>query len=82
MIFVVLYKTRTKLTRDHIAQPNKPFSGTKTIGVWWTLGRYDAVRVFEARDEKEAMKMSLALDGASSETLVAVDRAEAVKMLG
>ena len=82
MIFVVLYKFRRKLTRDDIAQANKVFSGTKTLGVWWTLGRYDAVRVFEARDEKEAMKMSLALDGASSETLVAVDRAEAVKMLG
>jgi uncharacterized protein with GYD domain len=82
MIFVVLYKFRRKLTKDDIAKANKVFSGVKTIGVWWTLGRFDAVRIFEARDEKDAMRLNLALEGASSETLVAVDRAEAVKLLG
>jgi uncharacterized protein with GYD domain len=81
MIFVSLYKFRRKLTKADIDNANRVFSGVKVHGVWWTLGRFDAVRVFEARDEKEAMKLNLALEGASSETLVAVDRAEAVKLM-
>ena len=81
MIFVTLYKFRHKLTKSDIDQANRVFSGAKTIGVWWTLGRFDAVRVFEAKDEKEAMKLNLALEGASSETMVAVNREEAVKLL-
>jgi uncharacterized protein with GYD domain len=81
MIFVTLYKFRRKLTKSDIDQANRTFSGTKNIGVWWTLGRFDAVRVFEAKDEKEAMKLNLALEGASSETMVAVNREEAVKLL-
>ena len=82
MIFVTLYKFRRKPTKSDIEQANRAFSGAKTIGVWWTLGRFDAVRVFEAKDEEEAMKANMALDAASAETLVAVSREDAVKMLG
>jgi uncharacterized protein with GYD domain len=82
MIFVTLYKFRRTPTKADIDRANRAFSGTKTIGVWWTLGRFDAVRVFEAKDEKEAMKMNMALDAASAETLVAVSREDAVKLLG
>ena len=49
---------------------------------YWTLGRYDAVVVFEALSEKEAMKMSIEIsDWVKTETLVAIPRAEAVKLL-
>ncbi len=49
---------------------------------YWTLGRYDAVVVFEAKSEKEAMKMSIALsEWVATETLVAISREEAVKLL-
>lgn len=82
MMFVTLYKFRKKLTQEDLAKATKVFAGTKTVGVWWTLGRFDAVRVYEAKDEKEAMRLNLALEGATSETLVAVDRAEAARLLG
>jgi len=82
MLFITLYKFRKKLTKADIEKANRAFSSVKSIGVWWTLGRFDAVRVFEAKDEKEAMKISLALEeSASAETMVALDRAEAVKLL-
>ena len=81
MIFVTLYKFRRKLTKQDIDNASKTFSAARNIGVWWTLGRFDAVRVFEAKDEKEAMKLNLALEGASTETLVAIPREEAVKLL-
>jgi uncharacterized protein with GYD domain len=56
--------------------------GVKVLSWYWTLGRYDAVVMFEAPSEKEAMKMSIEVsEWASLETLVAVPRAEAIKLL-
>lgn len=86
MIFVTLYRFRRKPTKEDIEKANKVFEqaskhGVKTIGVWWTLGRYDAVRVFEARDVKDAMKVNMQLDAANAETLVAIPREEAVELL-
>jgi uncharacterized protein with GYD domain len=86
MIFITLYKFRRKLTKADIANADKVFAaaakeGVKSVGVWWTLGRFDAVRVFEAKDVKQAMKTNLSLEAASSETLVAIDRKEAVKLI-
>jgi len=79
MIFVTLYKFRRRLTKADIENANKVFAGVKVHGLWWTLGRFDAVRVFEAKDEKEAMGLNIQLEGTSTETLVAVERNEAVK---
>ncbi|MDD1668837.1 MAG: GYD domain-containing protein [Methanomicrobiales archaeon] len=43
------------------------------LGIYWTLGRYDSVVVFEAPDEKVAMNMALRrADRMDVETLVAV----------
>ena len=86
MIFVSLYKFRRKPTKADIDKATRLFKqwekeGVKSLGVWWTLGRYDAVRVFQARNEKQAMKVNLQLEAAGSETLVAVKREEAVKLL-
>ncbi len=86
MIFVSLYKFRRKPTKADIDKANKVFKaaekeGVKTWGVWWTFGRYDAVRVFQARNEKQAMKINLQLEAAGSETLVAVKREEAIKLV-
>lgn len=42
-------------------------------GIWWTLGKYDTVVMFEAPDEKAAMNMVLKrADRMEIETLVAV----------
>jgi uncharacterized protein with GYD domain len=81
MIFITLYKFRRKITKADVDNADKVFSGTRSHGAWWTLGRYDAVRVYEAADAKAAMKLNLALEGAASETLVAVPREEAVKLV-
>jgi uncharacterized protein with GYD domain len=54
----------------------------KIIGWYWTLGRYDTAIIYEAENEKEALKTSLAVaDIVASETLVAMPREEAIKLL-
>jgi len=56
--------------------------GIKVIGWYWTLGRYDTAVIFEAANEKEALKTSLAVaDFVASETMVAIPREEAIKLL-
>jgi uncharacterized protein with GYD domain len=50
--------------------------------IYWTLGRYDAVSIIEAPSEKDAMKQLLPfVDIVDSETMVAVPREEAIKLL-
>ena len=52
------------------------------MSIYWTLGRYDAVSIIEAPTEKDAMKLLLPFqDILESETMVAVPRAEAIKLL-
>ena len=56
--------------------------GMKVMGWYWTLGRYDTVVIFEAANEMEALKMSLAVaEFVATETLVAIPREEAIKLL-
>ena len=56
--------------------------GIRIIGWYWTLGRYDTAIIFEAENEKEALKTSLAVaDFVATETLVAIPREEAIKLL-
>jgi uncharacterized protein with GYD domain len=56
--------------------------GINVLNWYWTLGRYDAVVVFEAENEKEAMKMSIGIsEWVTSETLVAIPREEAIKLV-
>jgi len=52
------------------------------IRIYWTLGRYDAVTIIEAPTEKDAMKILLPLqDVVDTETLVAIPREEAIKLV-
>jgi len=87
MIFITLAKWRRKMTKETIAQSGKLFDqmvkeGSKIIGRYWTLGRYDAVVIIEGKDEKTAMKSLLRWgDMVSTETLVAVTREEGMKLL-
>ena len=54
----------------------------KILGFYWALGRFGTVLIFEAADEKEAMGFAIgAGDAVATETLVAVPRKEAVKLL-
>jgi uncharacterized protein with GYD domain len=89
MIFIMFLKFKQKPTKGVIARLDKgrealAKAGAKIIGTYWTLGRYDTVTIFEAKDEKTFMKMALTADTfdiASSETMVAVTREEALKLI-
>jgi uncharacterized protein with GYD domain len=87
MMFVSLAKWRRKPTKDMVAQASKLLEqmtkeGAKILGVYWTLGRYDAIVVTEGTDEKTAMRALLRWgDLLSTETLVAVTREEAIKLV-
>ncbi|MEM2906276.1 MAG: GYD domain-containing protein [Candidatus Bathyarchaeia archaeon] len=87
MIFITLARWRRKPTKAIVAESSKLFErfvkeGGKILGIYWTLGRYDAVVITEGPDEKAAIKTLLRWgDLLSTETLVAVPREEAHKLL-
>ena len=90
MWFVTLVKFKhqpTKADTDKMtaywAEGEKKWGVKRHMG-FYTLGRYDAVFVSEAPDEKTAMKFALwspNAENVATETLVAVDRNEAVSWL-
>jgi len=83
----MLARWRRKPTKELVVQSGKLVEqmvkeGGKILGMYWTLGRYDAVLIAEAKDEKTFMKMAIRWgDMVSTETLVAVSREEALKLL-
>lgn len=87
MIFISLARWRKKPTKEMVAQASKLFEqmvkeGNKIVGRYWTLGRYDAIVIIEGKDEKAAMKSLLRWgDMLSTETLVALTREEAIKLV-
>lgn len=85
MIFISLIKFRKKASEvtevGRMIMQNLP-PGVKIIGTYWTLGRYDAVWVFEGKDEKDAIKLWLPAGNAvRTETMVSLSREEAMKLL-
>ena len=88
MIFISLGKMKNKPSKDMTGQASKAIEelrnarGVKVLGWYWTLGRYDTVIIFEAANEKEALKSALEVaDFVWSETLVAIPREEAIKLV-
>jgi uncharacterized protein with GYD domain len=87
LIFVGLAKFRKTPEKKDAGDTDKMIAEYKEKGInmlnwYWTLGRYDAVVVFEAESEKEAMKMAIEIsEWVSTETLVAIPREEARKLL-
>ena len=68
MIFISLGKMRKKPDKQLTDNATERMEGFKQKGIkilnwYWTLGRYDVVVVFEAPDEKEALKFNLRLCG-------------------
>jgi len=56
--------------------------GINFLKWYWTLEQYNTVVVFEAANEKEALKFSLGVaEFVSTETLVAIPRQEAINLL-
>jgi uncharacterized protein with GYD domain len=87
MIFITLSRWKKKPTKESVAESAKLFDklqqeGAKILGIYWTLGRYDAVTIIEGKDEKAAMQSLVRWgDLLSTETLVAVRAEEAHKLI-
>ena len=87
MIFISFGRFKKKPAKEVSVQVTKMLedikkSGIKILGFYWTLGRYDTVLILEAPNEKEAMKWSIgAADTVTTETMVAIQREEAIKLL-
>jgi len=86
MWFITLVKFRRPPTKDSLSKTQAFFQeatqkwGVKIHSTFWTLGRYDAVWITEAPDEKTAMKVALwnpVGENIATETMVAVSRDEA-----
>ncbi|MEN6342468.1 MAG: GYD domain-containing protein [Methanospirillum sp.] len=78
MLFIGLVKFKKALGAGIAAENLKDIeaderAGIRVLGVYWTLGQYDNVVLFEVPDEKAAMQMALKRrDRMEIETLVAV----------
>ncbi len=86
MFFITLAKWKKPPTKESTDRATKAFQDMEKQGinfrVYWTLGRYDAVAIVEAPTEKDAMQALLRfLELVDTETLVAVPREEAIKLL-
>ncbi len=87
MIFVSFGRFKKKPSKETSAGVTRMLDeakkhGIKIRGFYWTLGRYDTVMILEAPDEKVAMEMSIeAADVVATETMVAIPREEAIKLL-
>ena len=88
MIFITLtkWKKSPKKEQATVDQFTKKLEELEKQGIkmriYWTLGRYDAVSIIEAPNEKDAMKQLLPfVDIIDTETMVAVPREEAIKLL-
>ncbi len=83
MKFVGLIKFKKKVDRELVDWTVKKIQadekeGIRFLSIVWTLGRYDAVALYEAPDEKAAMKISIERGEIMDiETLVAVPVEEA-----
>ena len=84
--FISLVKWKQVPKKEPIEQATKRIEDLEKQGIkmsiYWTLGRYDAVTIIEAPTEKDAMKtLLLWQDMVDTETMVAIPREEAIKLL-
>jgi len=81
-------KLRRKPTEEDVKAMDKAIKEpkikeAKILSVHWTLGRYDLIIYSEAPNEKAALASTFQFgDVASTETLVAIPREEALKTVG
>ncbi len=85
MFFIALIKFKKK-ARDVVEVGKKVMQnlpeGVKILSTYWTLGEYDAVWIYEAPNEKVAVKLGIeAGEAMQTQTLVAITRDEAMKLL-
>jgi uncharacterized protein with GYD domain len=87
MWFIALVKLKVVPSKERAQSANARKAEAQKLGIkfheaFHTLGRYDAVSIFEAPDEKAAMRYSMmGRDVEVVETLVAVTREEVVSWM-
>ena len=87
MIFITLGKFRKKPTKEATAEVSGLMKGMTKEGIkflsfYWILGRYDTVVIMEAPDERTVIKANMKVsDIVSTETMIAVTREEAHKLI-
>ena len=86
MFFITLIKWKYPPTKEIVDPATKTLEKLEKQGIkirtFWTLGRYDAISIIEAPNEKDAMKTLLGFQEIiETETLTAVPREEAIKLL-
>ena len=85
--YVQLVKFRKKPTKEIIQQNLEAMERERKLGIhvreiYWTLGRFDAVVVLDAPDEKTVMKSTIGrMENMSVQTMVAVPAEEARKLV-
>jgi uncharacterized protein with GYD domain len=85
LFFIVLAKIRGEITSEFTKATQKalktPPPGLKIHNVYWTLGQYDFVIIYEAPSEKEAIKMGATwAKYCETQTMVAMPQEVAEKM--
>ncbi len=86
-VFIILAKWRKRPTAETIKKVDELWAqfkkeGGRRISGYWTLGRYDGVITMEAPNERAAMKALVRWgEFVQTETLLAIERDEAVKLL-
>ncbi|WP_160272884.1 GYD domain-containing protein [Nitrosopumilus piranensis] len=80
---MIKFKKKTKDVVESGKEIMKnPPSGIKIVGTYWTLGKFDAVWIYEAPSEKDAMKLSvMASEVMRFQTMTAVSRDDVMKLL-
>jgi uncharacterized protein with GYD domain len=86
MLFVSLAKLRGKITpafQEATAKALKnPPPGLIIRNVFWLLGEYDFLILYEARDEKAALRMAIPWgEFCETQTMVAIPNEEAQQLL-
>ncbi len=87
MNFITLWKFRQKATKEMLAISVKlaeqlPKEGINILCNYWTLGKCDLITIAEAKNETIYMKALLQYgDVFSTETLLALSREEAIKLV-
>jgi hypothetical protein len=75
-------KNFANLHGSHGKTLKSPPPGLKIHNIFWTLGQYDFIIIYEAPNEKAAIKMGTEwVEFCDTQTLVAVPNEEAKKML-
>lgn len=87
MDFIIVMKFRNKVSKEALSRLNaifeKPPPGFKPHGLYFTLGRYDAIWHVEADDQLTVTEVVVSLsDICSTETFPAIPREEFTKRFG